>query len=107
MSNNGIRRTGEIEDVRRQGSNSAFSTETPKGFAGDSITSTMSRENPKDIDLESFNLQMASTVSLSVQGSLVSMQNESTVIPNTSNLTPSNAKIPSETEVVNLSNHPV
>jgi hypothetical protein len=51
-SNNGIRRTGEIEDVRRLGSNSALSIESPKGFAGDSITSTNSRENHQDIDLE-------------------------------------------------------
>ena len=108
MSNNGIRRTGEIEDLRRQESNSILSIQTPKGFVGDSITSIESRKDPKDIDLECFNVQIASTVSLSTQqGLLVSMQNESTEIPNSFIFKPSATTLPSKSEDVNLSKHSV
>ena len=64
-SKNGIRRTGGIEDIRQQESNSILSIQTPKGFVGDSITSTNSRKESKDIAtnvLECFNAQISSSL---------------------------------------------
>ena len=60
-----IRRSGYIKDIRQQESNSILSIQTPKGFVGDSITSTKSRKESKDITadvLECFNAQISSSV---------------------------------------------
>lgn len=61
-SKNGIRRTC---DIRQQESNSILSIQTPKGFVGDSIASTKSRKESKDIAtnaLKCFNAQMSSSL---------------------------------------------
>jgi hypothetical protein len=61
---NNIRRSGA--NIRNQGSNSTPSIQTPKGFIGDSIASTKSKEELKDMYanvLECFNVQIASRTS--------------------------------------------